>query len=73
MSQSGGGLQRSPFKAARRGACGEDMGLLKLIKRVSKGVSVIFVIRRWIADIHIHHQPLDRLARGPFDSLKIKG
>jgi hypothetical protein len=73
MSQSGGGLQRSPFKTARRGACGEDMVSLKLIKRVSKMVSVIFIIRAWIADIHIHHQPLDRLAFGPFDSLKING
>jgi hypothetical protein len=70
MSQSGGGLQRSPFKAARRGACGEDMVSLKLIKRVSKRVSVIFIIRAWIADIHIHHQSLDRLACGLFDGLK---
>lgn len=44
---------------------------LKLIERILKRVSVIF-IGPWIADIHIHHQPVDRLRRGLFDDLTMR-
>jgi hypothetical protein len=65
----GGGVLALPLRAWSSVLCEEgiaDIGLSKtLIERISKRVSVVF-IGPWIADIHSHHQSLDRMRVASF-------